>query len=420
MSIFKSFVIVSFFQLAFSSPSFCESPLSERSLAPDLKIEKWLKGTPVEKFQPGRIYIVEFWATWCGPCINGIPHLNALAKKYGQDVTVIGVAASEHGNSSEEKRTKVEKFLERGEPAIDYVVAFDGSGEMNKLWLEAAERFGIPTSFVVGRDGRLAFISHPAELDSEELGNPLEQIIGGTWLESTQFTQYKAEAAEEKNVQATYQLLTNKIIEADKQQNWLTFYNLAVQGAWLPAPYGAIFRLHKARMLVEHLDRPEGGLEIIRGMIQDHWSSVQGLGHILELLVHDKMPANLRDRELSDRVAKQAMELALNYPDKAIQRKFLSFAYALLPPISDYYFKVGQPGLAVELQQRAIASLTAESEEERPELEKNLALYQQALTSHQASVEKTAVAAAVVESTAMICEGGVCRLPTDDDCEKKL
>lgn len=43
--------------------------------APPLKIEKWLKSGPIERFEKGKVYVLEFWATWCPPCIASMPHL---------------------------------------------------------------------------------------------------------------------------------------------------------------------------------------------------------------------------------------------------------------------------------------------------------------------------------------------------------
>ena len=58
-------------------------------------VGKWLKGEPVSAFVGGRVYVVEFWATWCGPCKRAIPHLTGLQQKYRADVTVIGVSVWE-------------------------------------------------------------------------------------------------------------------------------------------------------------------------------------------------------------------------------------------------------------------------------------------------------------------------------------
>ena len=56
-------------------------PGSELSLEP-LAAAKWIQGEAPKSFESGKIYMFECWATWCGPCIAAIPHVNALHKKY--------------------------------------------------------------------------------------------------------------------------------------------------------------------------------------------------------------------------------------------------------------------------------------------------------------------------------------------------
>src|SRR5262245_6031985 len=71
--------------------------------APLLKVGQWVKGDPVPAFEPGKVYVVEFWATWCGPCLSAMPHLGALATHYrSQGLVVVAVTTTDdQGNTRE-------------------------------------------------------------------------------------------------------------------------------------------------------------------------------------------------------------------------------------------------------------------------------------------------------------------------------
>ncbi len=137
--------------------------------APEVKVAKWLKGDAVEKLDPAKLYVVEFWATWCPPCRTSIPHLTDMAKKYQGKVQVIGVSVYEREKDAEKRLTKVSDFVQQMGAKMDYTVALDNDQAfMAKAWMEAAGRNGIPTAFVV-KAGKIAWIGHPMGGLDEEL-----------------------------------------------------------------------------------------------------------------------------------------------------------------------------------------------------------------------------------------------------------
>lgn len=143
------------------------------SPAPALSIEKWVKGAPIASFEKGKIYVVEFWATWCGPCVASMPHISALQRQYkDKGVTIIGVTAEDPDNSLAD----VEAMVKDKGDGMDYTVAWDKGNATKTAFMTAAEQKGIPCSFLIDGTGKVAFIGHPTHLDL-----PLKQVVAGTW-----------------------------------------------------------------------------------------------------------------------------------------------------------------------------------------------------------------------------------------------
>lgn len=121
-----------------------------------------IQGELPESWKEGDLYILECWATWCGPCVAAIPHVDALYDKYrSKGLRVIGINVLEDG------KDKVEKFVERKGDGMSYPVAYVGKGgEFEETWLKAAGVRGIPNAFVV-KNGKLLFRTHPFALEEE-------------------------------------------------------------------------------------------------------------------------------------------------------------------------------------------------------------------------------------------------------------
>jgi thiol-disulfide isomerase/thioredoxin len=146
--------------------------------APEFKVEKFLKGKPFTGLEKGQVYVVEFWATWCGPCIASMPHISELQKEYAEKgVTICGVNIWEDKEYNDGTLPKAEKFVEKKGDGMAYTVAFDGpSKHMDTAWMLAAGRGGIPCAFVVNKEGVIAWIGHPMQLDMV-----IDEVVKGTW-----------------------------------------------------------------------------------------------------------------------------------------------------------------------------------------------------------------------------------------------
>lgn len=179
--------------------------------APPMKVAKWVKGEAISKFDAKKTYVVEFWATWCGPCIQTIPHLTELAQKH-KDIPFAGVSVWENrpGDTSTAYQDKVVKFVKDMGAKMDYHVGYDDvEGTMAKTWMEAAEQDGIPTAFVV-KEGKVAWIGHPTEL-----GPVLDKIKAGKFDAKAEAAEREAREAEQKALQKAVQPVFKAAGEGD-------------------------------------------------------------------------------------------------------------------------------------------------------------------------------------------------------------
>jgi len=143
--------------------------------APKLQTGKWVQGDALKELQPGKAYLVEVWATWCGPCRASIPHVNELHNKYkDKGLIVIGQ------NCWERDDALVAPFVKKMADKMTYRVALDDkqsskSGKMSETWMAAAGRTGIPSAFLVNTKGMVAWIGHPMELKETQI----EEVLSG-------------------------------------------------------------------------------------------------------------------------------------------------------------------------------------------------------------------------------------------------
>ena len=154
------------------------------SKAPQLQIEHWVKGKPVDlaKADDKKIHVIEFWATWCGPCRDSIPHLTKLQEKYkGKGVTVIGI--------TDEPKATVERFVRRQKKQMEYTVAIEKGDTMSQAYMRAFGQTGIPATFVVDQQDRIVWVGHP----KSGLDDVIDRLVKGTFDLKDEISKEKAQ-----------------------------------------------------------------------------------------------------------------------------------------------------------------------------------------------------------------------------------
>ena len=165
---------------------FAEETLEVGSSAPALDIQYWVqngggKFSKVTDFEKDKVYVVEFWATWCGPCVQSMPHLAALQEKFAEKgLQVVSI--------SNEPVEEIKAFLDKNIQDLEgnkvsvadvtqaYCLTTDPDGSSDKDYMLAAKRDGIPCAFIVGKDSKIEWIGHPMEMEPI-----LDLIFEGKW-----------------------------------------------------------------------------------------------------------------------------------------------------------------------------------------------------------------------------------------------
>ncbi len=330
--------------------------------APALDIQYWVKGvemdrrgkfTPVTTFEPGQVYVIEFWATWCGPCRAGMPHLSEVAEHYaGQPVHVIGV--------SDESLPWVVAFLWKkdadGQLENDrtrYTLATDPDRSTQRDYMEAAGQNGIPTAFVVGKDGKVEWIGHPMAIEE-----PLASVVAGTWDREA----FKKEFEAQQKLQEAMESAQERMAEAASNDDWGQVASIYDELIAI-APDLVPLKVQKVMILLQHGDT-DAAYEYADEVSKAAWDDAGSLNAIAWTVVDDEQ-VKRRDLDFAMKLADRANEITKGESPE------------ILDTVARVHFEKGDVDQAIELEKKAVEKAESPMKED---LQKALDRYEAAKT----------------------------------------
>jgi len=327
------------------------APISIGDKAPAVKVAKYYRGTPVKAFEPGKAYVMEFWATWCGPCRAQIPHLAAMQKEWAdKDVQFVSTAVWQREETQEAREKKVGDFVADQGDAMAYTVAIDDKGWMADHWMQPAGQRGIPAAFLVGTDGIIQWIGHPGSLDSV-----LEKYEAGTW----DLAAAKAEFDEERRFDERGRMLMQRIMLAERAGDREAAAE-AIADAAKEFPNNLNVQMMQFEFFLADASTAAEAYEVGQRIMEKGWDDPSLLNYLAWHIATDKTVVR-RDLDLALKAATRADELTKN-SDASI-----------IDTVARVYWEIGDKDKAVAYQTKAVA---AADDSSRQELEATLASYQ--------------------------------------------
>lgn len=161
--------LLNVFIFSFTFFGYSQTELKNNQIAPQIKITNWLKNAPADKTLVNKFIVLEFWATWCKPCLEYVPHLNELQKKYKQDNLLFL-------SISDEKEARISKILEKIN--FETIVVNDTSKttfeNYKSLQYNDVMR---PTTILIDDQGKIKWVGYPKLLTEKVLQSFLQNKL---------------------------------------------------------------------------------------------------------------------------------------------------------------------------------------------------------------------------------------------------
>ncbi len=254
----------------------------------------WLQGDPVTEFKDGHVYVLDFWAPWCTPCIQMMPHMAELAEKYApENVHILGISVFPRPGM-----TPTKEWVEKNGSQFPYAFAEDPTEAIEKAYLSAANIYRLPTVMIVDRDGLIAYVGSPYG----DFDRRLDRIVKGEFSarlakKSNEMLSRAEEMARDGDWQGSLDLV-DEVIELDPSNN----------GQYAVSKYQILLLNPEVQALELSEDAPAYGRRAVRELIQDNIEALDYLAWFVTM--NQNLPVEERDLELARIAAERADEVA--------------------------------------------------------------------------------------------------------------
>ncbi len=327
-----------------------DATLTVGSKAPSLDIEHWVsdrdgKFSHTTDLEKDKVYVIEFWATWCGPCISSMPHISEMQDKYfDKGVQVISV--------SDETIEEVQDFLDRkvrgdkektyGELTSNYCLTVDPDQSVFDDYFRAAGQNGIPCAFIVGKTGLIEWLGHPMEMDE-----PLEQVVAGKWDRDTFLAKLEEEKARQKEMEklqrrliATIREVQGKLEDGENEEAIELLDELIADPEMEPAK--SRLQMFRTETLILEVGG-EQGLAALQAFVDENKEEPMALNQIA-WAIYEKHQQEKVDEEMLQ-AAMAAAEMGVkNAPEDG----------AILDTLAHLLYETGDLDRAIEVQEKAV------------------------------------------------------------------
>lgn len=257
--------------------------------APKLVPDAWCKGEPLAELKWGRVHVVEFFATYDSASRDDFRHLTALQQKFaGRGVTVVGIAT----RTAREAET-VEAFAQRVGDRIGYTVAADRSGECERAWMRAAQRYTLPCAFVIDRTGNIAWIGSVRT----GLAAVVQRVAEGTF-----------DPAEQARADAKFAELERDFTDARAAADWTRAFSILDQARALRPETAPMVELTRFEVTLTEKQDPEAAYRLASRIITSELRDEDRLLRRIAGVIADDPSVKNRNWDVALAAAEQAVK----------------------------------------------------------------------------------------------------------------